>query len=121
MPEIKLEFGATSITLKCDKVIERISRSPIKSDLPGSETLAIDLGVIASILALTGFFANYSEKNALRNFVKESDGTDGAVQVTFPHEGNKKFSTMIKALNTDYTEGEAQWHFTLELIEVFSG
>lgn len=119
MPEIKLKYGATELTLKCDKVIERISRSPIKSDLPGSETLAIDLGMIASILALTGFFITYSEKNELRDFVKTSDGTSGAIKVTFPHEGNKEINCMIKSLNTDYTEGEGQFHFILELIEVF--
>ena len=102
MPEIVLKYGGDEITLKCDKVIERISRSPIKADLPGSETLAIDLGMIASVLALTGFFTTYSEKKKLREFVKISDGTSGAIIVRFPHEDNKEISTMVKSLNIVY-------------------
>ena len=121
MPEIILKYEGDQITLKCDKVLEKISRSPIQSALPGATTLAIDLGMIASILALTGFFTTYGEKNNLRDFVKNVDGTDGAITVVFPHEGSKEISTMVKSLNLSYTEGEGQYAFTLELIEVFSG
>lgn len=120
MPEINISCpGLDSITLKCDKVIERISRKPISSDLPNAETLAIDLRIIASVIALTGFFTTYADKNALRDFTKDADGTSGNVQIIFPHENNKEISTMILSLTTDYIEGEGHWKFTLELKEIF--
>jgi len=119
MPEIEIGVGSDKVTLKVEKIAERISKQPIVSPLPGAETIMLDLKQITSKIVMEGFWTDYAAKNTFLSKLASWDGSEGGIEVKFPHEGNRILKTCVESCIVTYIEGEAQWKFTLTLNQYY--
>ncbi|MHC1583702.1 MAG: hypothetical protein ACXQTM_03600 [Methanosarcinales archaeon] len=119
MPEVEIGVGSDKVTLKVEKIAERISKQPIVSPLPEAETVMVDLGQITTKIVMEGFWTNYGDKSTFLSKLVSWDGSEGGIEVKFPHEGNRTIKTCIDSCIVTYIEGEGQWKFTLTLNQYY--
>ena len=117
MPEIEIGPSDDKVTLKVEKIAERVSKEPIVSALPDAETIMLDLGQLTTKIVMEGFWTDYDLKNVFLSKLKTWNGTEGSIEVKFSHEGNRVLKTCIDSCVITYIEGEGQWKFTLTLYE----
>lgn len=119
MPKVIFAYpGKTSLTLKIEKIYERISKDVQVKGFNGETIVSIDLGLITNLVAFEGYIptTNYATKKALKIASKDWTGSGAIITITIPYEDDT-YSGIFKSLTITYIEGEKQWKFTAEFAE----